>query len=206
MGGGLRQARGAVGARAQVQGPGMPPGRPDALGLGTKQPAAVRPPKAKAVLKDSGVAIGVDAPPLKPRVQFGRLVGLVEGSLCGRIEMYARGMHNSDRKGVSGNAEEGADSVVLNSNDAGIGEEDSLTRIVYAATKRQGAGALALSFKKRLPIRVFRSSSGTSIYAPEAGPRVLYRYDGLYHVTEAELVPCGPRQLRTALFTLEQTY
>ena len=140
--------------------------------------------EAKTVLKDSGVPIGVEAPPLKPRVQFGRIDGLVEGSLCGRTEMYRRGIHSTDRKGVSGNANEGADSIVVKSNDAGIGEKDSLTSIVYAATSTQGAGALTMSFENHRPIRVFRSSAGKSMYAPGAGPegRVLYRYDGLYTI------------------------
>ena len=65
-----------------------------------------------------------------------------------------------------------------------MGEEDILSRLSYSSSTRQRSKALFRSYKKKLAIRVFRSSNLVSTYAPfaEHKNRASYRYDGLYIV------------------------
>jgi putative restriction endonuclease len=125
---------------------------------------------------------------------FGEITDYPEGSLFdSRKALSAAGVHGPIQAGISGAAEEGADSIVLSGgyeDDSDFGDE-----IVYTGhggrdpeTGQQvsdqqftrGNAALARNKVLGLPVRVIRGAGLDSPYAPENG----YRYDGLYSVDE----------------------
>lgn len=86
----------------------------------------------------------------------------------------------------SGNRKDGSDSIVVSRQDFDVREEDGLSWLRYTSSRRQGGGALCMSFRTKKPVRVFRSSNlKFSSYRPATfeGGRTSYRYDGLYVVT-----------------------
>ena len=64
--------------------------------------------------------------------------------------------------------------------------------------------AMRKNCEQSKPVRVIRGpkSAGKHGTAKTGG----FRYDGLYDVVKAEMVPCGPRKLKTAMFTLEKQF
>jgi putative restriction endonuclease len=122
---------------------------------------------------------------------FGDVKGFPEGSTFkSRAELSKAGVHTPRRAGISGNAREGAFSIVLSGayeDDedfgdviiyTGQGGRDDTTgeHISHQALVRQNL-ALAMNRLKNLPVRVIRGKGGSS-HAPKEG----YRYDGLYLV------------------------
>ena len=126
--------------------------------------------------------------------QFGEIAGYQEGRVFeSREALSEAGIHRPTQSGISGAAEEGADSIVLSG-----GYEDDVdggNEIVYTGhggrdpnTGQQvsdqhfirGNAALARDKVMGLPVRVIRGAMLGSPYAPDQG----YRYDGLYIVDE----------------------
>ena len=135
--------------------------------------------------KDSGKPLE-NTEPRKEKVQtFGRINALEEGASYSRPELQGVGAHNASQRGVSGNQSTGCDAIIVSgSREDGLGE-DSFDKLMYAAETKNGGGALLISMKKRIPIRVLRSSSGqNSTYKALRikGKSTQYRYDGLYEI------------------------
>jgi putative restriction endonuclease len=126
--------------------------------------------------------------------QFGEIEGYPEGTAFdSREALNKAGIHRPTMGGISGTAEEGADSIVLSG-----GYEDDIDygdEIVYTGhgsrdpktgqqvTDQQfarGNAGLARNKTSGLPVRVIRGSQLDSPFAPEHG----YRYDGLYSVEQ----------------------
>ena len=113
---------------------------------------------------------------------------------------------------------EGCYAIILN-NDNGL-SKDQGDRILYAGSggRRRGQNrtapqcfhqswdnvtndALRRNVVSGKPVRVIRGPKLASKYAPKEGG---YRYDGLFNVTKAEMLPTGKACLNTAFFTLEK--
>ena len=126
---------------------------------------------------------------------FGELLGTPPGSsFADRAALAAAGVHRPLVAGICGGASAGAESIVLNG--GYIDDVDQGSELVYtgaggndAATKNQTAdqsfdhppnAALVTSESLKLPVRVIRGYRGD----PAFSPRVGYRYDGLFLVTE----------------------
>ena len=125
---------------------------------------------------------------------FGEIPNYPEGrTFDSRKAVSKARVHRPTMAGISGTADEGADSIVLS---GGYEDDvDSGDEIVYTGHGgrdpnsgqqiadqqfTRGNAALARSRVLGLPVRVVRGSNLDSPYAPEAG----YRYDGLYSVEE----------------------
>ena len=80
-------------------------------------------------------------------------------------------VHTSDVSPVGGNAEEGCDSLLHR---LPATSKEDLEIIKYKCSAKNGSDALFVSWKRRLPIRVFRFTSKLDVKG--------YRYDGLYSV------------------------
>lgn len=125
---------------------------------------------------------------------FGEIANYPEGNeFVNRKELSKAGIHRPMQAGISGSANEGADSIVLSG-----GYEDDLDYgvvIIYTGhggrdevSGKQNSNqelvrqnlALAISRKNNQPVRVVRGSKHFSPYSPKFG----YRYDGLYFVTD----------------------
>lgn len=116
--------------------------------------------------------------------------------------------------GISGTAEDGADSIVVNGGYED--DEDYGDEIIYTgaggndpATKTQikdqeltqpGNAGLATSQFEGLPVRVIRGSKGDKRFSPQSG----FRYDGLYRVADhwSEIGKSGFRIWRYRLVRL----
>lgn len=128
------------------------------------------------------------APPAAPPTIIGHpplSANIIEGDdSYSRAELFLTRVHRCDRRGVCGNIENGAESIVVSRQDGSLREEDGLQWIKYTSSRRQGGGGFATSYRKKQPIRVFRSSSLNNKYAPPPRPlgNTSYRYDGLYRV------------------------
>lgn len=127
-----------------------------------------------------------------PARVFGEIPGVAPGTTFeSRNELHESGVHRPLQAGISGGANEGADSIVVSG-----GYEDDEDRgdvIVYTGhgandptTGKQvadqelsaGNAALVVSQQRGYPVRVVRGSGGDPRYSPTSG----YRYDGLYRV------------------------
>jgi putative restriction endonuclease len=110
-----------------------------------------------------------------------------------RAELADAGVHRHRQAGISGSANEGADSIVLSGGYED--DQDFGDLIIYTgyggrdpATGKQVSDqpftmwnrALAYSSLNGLPVRVIRGASHVSPYSPSSG----YRYDGLYLVDD----------------------
>jgi putative restriction endonuclease len=123
---------------------------------------------------------------------FGDIPGVPVGTLFrNRSELSASGVHRPTMAGISGSANEGADSIVVSGgyeddedysdviiytghggNDPNTGKQIADQELTY------GNMALAKSYTDGLPIRVIRGARGDPRYSPTEG----YRYEGLYFV------------------------
>ncbi|WP_169165140.1 YDG/SRA domain-containing protein [Cellulomonas taurus] len=123
---------------------------------------------------------------------FGEIPGYpVASSFGSRAEVRLAGLHRHEMNGISGNAAQGADAVVVSG--GYVDDRDYGDRIVYTGQGGQEKGvqvkdqelvkgnlALARSEEAGYPVRVIRGEGGDEKHSPETG----YRYDGLYVVTE----------------------
>jgi putative restriction endonuclease len=110
-----------------------------------------------------------------------------------RAELSQAGVHTLRRAGISGNAREGAESIVLSGGYqddvdegdviiyTGQGGRDEKTgeHVSHQALVRQNL-ALATNRLRDLPVRVVRGHGLGLGHAPKEG----YRYDGLYWVKD----------------------
>jgi len=82
------------------------------------------------------------------------------------------------------------------------GQNRTAAQSFHQTWKSATNAALRENFRLKLPVRVIRGPKALGFGTAAHGGG--YRYDGLYSVIKAELVPSGPRKLRTALFTLQK--
>jgi hypothetical protein len=132
--------------------------------------------------------------PMRPRT-FGHLRA---GSVREGTAIYLRQTltvccaHTSDIYPVGGNAEDGCDSLLIQTP---ANSREDLDIIKHKCSVKNGGRALFTSWKKRLPIRVFRFTSKSGIKG--------YRYDGLFSVMAISddcdkiLTDIGPSTSRT---------
>ena len=156
-------------------------------------------------------------------VKVGKVFGAGDYQRKGRFEMAASGFFAPTVQPEWLEPGRGCFALILN-NDNGLSRDEG-HKIVYAGGGGRHRGqnrsapqsfhqswenltnaTLRLNLVNGLPVRVIRGPKLLGEHSTTASGTGGYRYDGLYHVTEAELVPCGPRQLRTALFTLEKKH
>ena len=123
---------------------------------------------------------------------FGPPPGVAVGDVfADRVALSVAGVHRPRRHGIWGRQDEEAVSVVLNC--AFVDDEDHGATVLYTGaggrhprTGRQiadqalarGNRALAVSARRKLPVRVSRGV-GARVWQP---PAEGYRYDGLYRV------------------------
>jgi len=123
-----------------------------------------------------------------PSVNFGHPIREIpEGKeVFIKQQLLDTGAHLHVRKNVNGTAKEGCDSIIVDNQDPLMREDDGLCWLQVTASKSDGGAALCLNFANKLPVRVFRSSTLVSQYAPslyaDEAEKVLHRYDGLYVV------------------------
>jgi putative restriction endonuclease len=123
---------------------------------------------------------------------FGAVPGVPPGAtFATRQAAAAAGVHKPLQAGISGSAQEGADSVVVSGGYeddqdygsvilyTGHGGLDPITgkQIADQTLTRQNL-ALAVSCIQGLPVRVLRGATGDPQYSPSSG----YSYDGLFDV------------------------
>lgn len=144
--------------------------------------------------QDTGEAAKSLVPPGKRLLAFGAL-DCDSTTVYSRETLMATRFHSSPQKGVSGSAILGAASIVVSRQSSQLREADGLLWLRYTSTRRQGAVALWRSLRDDKPVRVFRSSSLLSRWAPRkvdsacqddnspsSTNAAVYRYDGLYRV------------------------
>jgi len=153
-------------------------------------------------------------------IEVGTVFGAGDYQRKGRFEMSENGFFFPHVQPEWLDPELGCYSLILN-NDNGLSKDEG-DRIVYAGSGGRMRGqnrsapqsfdqswdnltnaALLLNHKTKRPVRVIRGPklAGKHGTAKKGGG---FRYDGLYHVTDAEMVPTGTRKLKTAMFTLER--
>lgn len=129
-----------------------------------------------------------------PNRVFGEIPGCPEGTyFSSRVEASRAGIHRPTQGGISGSADQGADSIVVSGGyeddrDKGYeieyighgGRDPETGEQVTDQEMLGGNLALKYSYEHDLPIRVLRGANSHSIFAPKAG----YRYDGLYRVVD----------------------
>jgi hypothetical protein len=123
---------------------------------------------------------------------FGEIPGVEMGrGFPSRLLLSRAGVHAPTQAGISGSADEGADSIVLSGGyeddeddgdvivytGHGGNDPDSGKQVAHQELTRQNR-ALATSCERRLPVRVVRGAGHRSPHSPADG----YRYDGLYYV------------------------
>ncbi len=124
---------------------------------------------------------------------FGHIKGINISQYYRRSELVSSKAHRLDRRGIAGCQSYGADAVISSRTDPSQGEHDSFSWLTYTSSISQGGGALFKSYVRRLPVRIFRSSS-LGLNNPFAPPpfsnghnkhSTAYRYDGLYWILGA---------------------
>src|SRR5215210_5353703 len=123
---------------------------------------------------------------------FGDIPGVSKGQVFAtRADTARAGIHRPIQAGISGNAQEGADSIVVSGGYED--DEDFGDVIVYTGHGGNDPGtgaqiadqeltrqnlALAVSSDAGLPVRLVRGAGGDPSHSPSSG----YRYDGLFYV------------------------
>jgi len=107
---------------------------------------------------------------------------------------------SADRKGVSGNAKEGCNAIIVTKSDWSKREIDTFHDVTYHTdSSMQGSLALERSFHTQKEIRLFRSTKNkSSKFAPtlsKSSPVACYRYDGLYLVAQFTTMDATSGQL-----------
>lgn len=127
---------------------------------------------------------------MEKQSKFGEIIGVKPGDVFkSRRELYDSGLHMEIQAGIWGWQDIGACSIVLS---GGYEDDlDELNYILYTGHGGQerpkgpqvkdqeyhrGNKALAVSMRRKLPVRVTRG------YQTEYGPESGYRYDGIYFV------------------------
>jgi hypothetical protein len=133
------------------------------------------------------------------KVFFGIPDGIQEGDIFpSRQALIDNRLHRSTQRGIDGNGTDGSAAIVIS--DGFIDDYDNGDEILYTGeggndsrTGRQykdqsifsaGNAGLILSMKKKLPVRVIRSSKHNSRFAPKHG----YKFDGIYYVKEYSVI------------------
>lgn len=136
--------------------------------------------------RDSGEPVHNLTPNPKRVYQFGDIKGLRYGGIYRRRELASMGAHLGIQRSISGSTAFGCDALIMSGTREDGLEWDCIFQFVYAVEAAKGANALLDSFRKRRPVRVFRSSKiDSSITGKEKTQ--LYRYDGLYTVVSAKV-------------------
>lgn len=126
---------------------------------------------------------------------FGEIPGYPPGTMFdARRELADAGLHRPLQHGISGAAEEGADSIVVSGGYeddedygdlivyTGAGGRDPTTGEQIADQEFRGQNlALVKSEAEGFPVRVIRGAGGETAFSPVSG----YRYDGLFRVEES---------------------
>lgn len=129
------------------------------------------------------------------KVFFGTPDGIKEGDIFpSRQALIDNRLHRSTQRGIDGNGTDGSAAIVISG--GYIDDYDNGDEILYTGeggndsrTGRQfkdqsisspGNAGLILSMRKKLPVRVIRSSKHNSPFAPKNG----YKFDGIYYVKE----------------------
>ena len=123
---------------------------------------------------------------------FGEIPGVPPGtSFPTRQDLHNAGVHLPTQAGISGSADEGADSIVISGGYEN--DEDYGGVIIYTGEGGLAPGsnrisgnqsflgrnkALAVSYVEQLPVRVIRGAGGDPLQSPASG----FRYDGLFFV------------------------
>ncbi|MGW5715864.1 YDG/SRA domain-containing protein [Amycolatopsis sp. NPDC003865] len=140
-----------------------------------------------------------DAQAAKGGHVFGEIAGCPEGvTFASRAEVAAAGVHRALQAGIVGTGKEGAESIVssggyVDDDDRGDellytghgGRDPNGRQIANQTFSAPGNAALQTSWKTGAPVRVVRGADAKSPYAPDQG----YRYDGLFRVEDAVMVP-----------------
>lgn len=143
---------------------------------------------------------------------FGEIPGNPEPTpYVDRDDAMAKGVHQVNMQGISGNRDVGANSIVVNGGYED--DEDFGDLIIYTGaggndprTKKQIAdqtftqfanAGLVVSEENGLPVRVIRGSEGDPAYSPATG----FRYDGLYRV-ESHWYETGKSGFRVCRYRL----
>lgn len=97
------------------------------------------------------------------------------------------------QRGVSGNKDFGCDAIVVSGARKDGEGLDNFSHLLYCAGSTAGAGSILKSMASNNCIRVFRSSVLQNPYQARAANQkknasALYRYDGLYRVTQVSFV------------------
>ena len=149
--------------------------------------------KSVVVDTDTGVPVFVEQPNVNPAgrassVNFGHPVReIAEGKeVFTKTKLLETGSHRNERKLINGTMRDGCDSILVESQDLLLREDDGLCWLQTTCSKTLGGGSLSQSYHNKAPVRVFRSSDLESKYAPvlyeDEADTALYRYDGLYAV------------------------
>jgi len=160
--------------------------------------------------------------------RYGEVGGVVVGQVFGAGDYQREGRFEMSRSGFFAprvqpewlEPGKGCYSIILN-NDNGLSQDHGDT-IVYAggggrhrgqnrsapqsfhqSWDNQTNAALRHNHTSALPVRVIRGPKLSGPHGTSASGGG-FRYDGLYRVTNAELLPSGPQNLRTAFFTLNR--
>lgn len=139
----------------------------------------------RKVRNDSGIPVESLIPKEKKKHYVGQHPSIEEGALHKRVRLCEMGVHRMNDKGVSGDQKDGADAIVISSQDKTKREEDRFVRFLYTSSKKQGALAQMKSFVNGSVVRVFRSYNATKYGSAGGKENRLYRYDGLYRILQA---------------------
>ncbi|ADG74130.1 SRA-YDG domain protein [Cellulomonas flavigena DSM 20109] len=145
---------------------------------------------------------------------FGHIPGVPIGTTFeNRAALAAAGVHTPHMQGISGNRENGADSIVASG--SYVDDEDHGDYLIYTgmggrdlATGRQIAdqsvdqyanAGLITSELAGHPVRVVRGANGNALYAPPSG----FRYDGLFTV-ESHWMTTGQDGYKVVQYRLQR--
>ena len=133
------------------------------------------------------------------KIFFGKPDLVNEGDIFpSRKALIANRLHRHTQRGIDGNGTDGSSAIVISG--GYIDDYDYGDEIMYTGeggndprTGRQckdqsifspGNAGLILSMKKKLPVRVIRSSEHNSPFAPKNG----YKFDGIYYVKDYSII------------------
>ena len=145
---------------------------------------------------------------------YGDITGYPIGSTFANRNIASKsGVHTPTMQGISGNKDEGANSIVVSGqyvDDKDFGEEILYTgmggrdlktgrQVKDQSIDQHGNAGLVTSQNQGLPVRVLRGSSGNPEFSPASG----FRYHGLFRVTD-HWSKLGEDGFRIWQFHLEQ--
>lgn len=150
-------------------------------------------PSDRSILSSCNGGRSLAASPERGQIMaIGDLADVAAGTIFpSRAELAAAGVHRATQAGITGAADEGAESIVLSGGypddqDEGDvivytghgGRDPSSGRQIADQTFTRQNQALVTSCLNGLPVRVVRGAGHQSSHSPMSG----YRYDGLYWV------------------------